>query len=364
MKVLLVGGHLSPALAIIDELVKKNDIEIVFVGRKYVGNSEKTPSLEYKEITKRNLKFYNLNAGRLTRIFSLRSLINLIKTPVGFFQSYKIISDEHPDLIMSFGGYLALPIAVCGSLKKIRVFTHEQTISAGLTNKIISLFASKIFVSFEETKKYFNQSKTIVSGNPIREDILKIIDKPFNIVKDRPIIYVTGGSLGSHSVNVLTESILNPLLNKYIVIHQTGNIKEYDDFYRLKKIKKSLPPNLSRNYFLVEHFFQEQLGYIYSIADLVISRAGANTFFELASMQKPTIFIPLPWSSNREQQKQAEIFFKLGCGEIFSQSQKPSELLQLINKMIDNLPKYKNSFINLNKFNRKDAAQVIIKEIC
>lgn len=363
MKIIITGGHLSPALAVIDEIQKtRNDVEIIFVGRKH-AYQDRSLTLEYKEISRRGIIFYHLTAGRLTRIISLNSLINFLKTPIGFFQALRIVRNEKPNFILSFGGYIALPVALSAKLLKIRVYSHEQTISPGLANKIIAKFADKIFVSFDESKKFYPPDKVILTGNPIKNSILKIIKKPFDILKNKPVIYVTGGSLGSHSINTHIQEILKNLLNKYIVIHQTGNVKNYNDFEKLSTYKKNLPYDQKNNYYLVEHFTEEELGYIYSLADLVVGRAGANTFFELIYLKKPAIFIPLPWSANQEQLKQASIFQQAGTGEVFNQFDNSQKLLELIEKLIKNHDSYKKNFNNLTVIYEKNAAKNIVSEI-
>lgn len=364
MKLLITGGHLAPALALIEEIEKsKKQVDIIFVGRKYPIDKERTLSLEFKEISKRKLEFVSLEAGRLTRVIAFSSLIGILKIPLGFINAFLIINKHRPSHIMSFGGYLALPIVFWGYLFRIPVFTHEQTVKPGLANKLISIFSKKIFVSFEEVKNNFPAKKTYVSGNPVKPSIFIIRKKPFNIIKNQPVIYVTGGSLGSHSINMHIKKIIVSLLKDYIVIHQVGDTKEYHDYEDLLLLKNKLPKELKAKYFLEKHFFDDQIGYIYDISDLVVGRAGANTFFELLALHKPALFIPLPWSSGREQQHHAEIFTKAGCGEIFHQITPSEKLLRLINKMLDKIDYYKNNFNNLSKFYKKNVAKYLIEEI-
>jgi UDP-N-acetylglucosamine--N-acetylmuramyl-(pentapeptide) pyrophosphoryl-undecaprenol N-acetylglucosamine transferase len=365
MKLLITGGHLSPALALIEELEKtKKEVEIVFVGRKYPLDRERTLSLEYKEINKKNLNFISIEAGRLTRTMSVSSFISIFKIPLGFIQAFFIINKQRPNLIMSFGGYLALPIVFWGYMFRVPIFTHEQTINPGLANSLISFFSKKIFVAFEEVKNNFPKNKTFVSGNPVKPSIFKISEeKPFEIIKDRPVIYVTGGSLGSHSINLHIKKILEPLLEKYIIIHQVGESKEYHDFEDLIVMKKELPKEKQNRYYLAKHFFDHQIGYIYSLADLVIGRAGANTFFELLALKKPALFIPLPWSSGREQQHHAEIFVRAGCGEIFHQIETSGKLLRLISQMLDKINYYQNNFKHLSGRYKKNVSKYLIDEI-
>ncbi|EKE13656.1 MAG: hypothetical protein ACD_12C00873G0002 [uncultured bacterium] len=364
MKLLITGGHLAPALALIDELEKtKKNVDVIFVGRKYPTDKERTLSLEYKEISKKNLDFVSLEAGRLTRAITVSSFISIFKIPIGFLQAFFIVNKYRPNYIMSFGGYLALPIVFWGYIFQIPIFTHEQTIRPGLANKLISFFSKKIFVSFDEVKNNFPAKKTYVSGNPVKPSIFKIGKKPFEIKKDRPVIYITGGSLGSHSINMHIKKIITSLLERYIIVHQVGDTKEYHDYEDLLIVKNQLPKELQLRYFLVKHFFDDQIGYIYNEADLVIGRAGANTFFELLALKKPALFIPLPWSSGREQQHHAEIFTKAGCGEFFHQITPSEKLLRLINQMIGRIDYYKGNFKYLSNLYKKNVSKYLINEI-
>ncbi len=323
-----------PALALIDSLVDNKSIEIIFVGRKFNLDSEQSYSLEFQEIEKRKIKFIPINAGRA-------ALKNFFQIIFGLVNAFKIVNKEKPRLIFSFGSFLGFPFAFVGWLTGIPIFIHEQTLNPGFANRLSGFFAKKVFVSFPQSAKFFNKNKVIVSGNPVRKEIFEVKSKPFEIDKKMPVIYITGGSLGSHSINSHFLKILPKLLEKNIVIHQTGNVKEYKDYETLSKMKESLPKELQSRYFLREHIYSHEIGYVYSLADLVISRSGANTFFELVALKKPSILIPLPWSARLEQQKQADLFVSSSLGEVFSQFDSSEKLLQLIDKMMGNLDSYK-----------------------
>jgi len=364
MKIIITGGHLAPALAVIEEIVLTHkESEIIFVGRKYALDSEKTVSLEYKEIEKRKIKFIPLQAGRLTRILSFKTIRNILRIPLGFINGFFIIINNKPEVILSFGSYIALPIVFWGFVFRIPIYTHEQTINPGLANKIIGLFSKKIFIAFDEAKKYFSPKKIVISGNPVRKSIFLTKNKIFNFEKDRPAIYVTGGSLGSHSINLHVKAIVKKLLTDFIVIHQVGDTKQYHDYEDLETFKEKLPNELKKRYFLKKHFFEEEIGYIYNQSDLVIGRSGANTFFELIALRKPSLFIPLPWSSGREQQRHAEIFAKAKTGEIFHQLEPSEKLYRLIKTMIKSINTYRSNFINLENFYKQDASKVIVSYI-
>lgn len=357
MKIMITGGHMAPALAVIDQL--KNH-EVIFVGREY---SEGRISLEYQEISKRNIRFYNLHAGRLTRLPSLKTALNILLVPFGFLQAIIITLKEKPDIVLTFGGYLGLPVAWSAHLLKIPVYLHEQTISPGTAARKIGEWATKIFISFEETEQFFPKEKVVLTGNPVRFEVMKTIKKPFDIKKNRKVIYITGGSLGSHNINQYIRNILFKLLGDYVIIHQTGDTKKYHDFEDLEKYRETLPQVLKEYYFLRKHFYAEEIGYIYEIADFVLGRAGANTFFELIAVEKPAILIPLPWAANNEQRLQAGLLEKAGAVEIFDQSNSSENLYRLIEKMNNNLDGYKINFKALKKFYKSNAAEKIIDEI-
>jgi len=360
MKILITGGHPTPALALIDELKKYKEMEIVFVGRKFPIIGEKNYSFEYQEIRKRKIKFIELKTGKLTRFFSKESLINFFLIFIGLFNGLRILIFERPSLVFSFGGYLGLPIAFWAFIFRIPILIHEQTISPGLANRVIGIWAKKVLLAFPQAKIFFNRKKTLVVGNPIR---FKDVKRPVNnlLTKKRslrrPIIYVTGGSLGSHIINLHMEKILPFLLKKYIVIHQIGNISQFNDYLRLKNKFKS------SNYFPYTHIEEEKLKEIYQKADLVVSRAGANTFFELLAFTKPTIFIPLSFSASNEQKKHALLFLEVGVGEVFEEGDRSFKLLNLIDKMINNLKKYQDNFKKLRYLNQQNVSQKIAEII-
>ncbi len=364
MKLLITGGHFTPALSLIEALQRKySSLSIVFVGRKFISESEKTHSLEYKEIEKRNIQFIHLETGRFTRIMSLKTVMSLFRIPLGFVNAFRILQKEQPTAVFSFGGYIALPIAFWAYCFRIPIYTHEQTIHPGLANRVIGKLATKIFLAFREASAFFDQQKVKIVGNLVRDSIAKISRRPFAIQKNRPVLYITGGSLGSHSINIHIFSLLPKLLRKYIVIHQIGDTKEYEDYNEAIRTKKMLSPFLKKYYYPRKHFFEDEIGYVYSLTDLVVGRSGANTFFELIMLQKPSLFIPLPWAAYNEQEKHAEIFKKYGTGEIFHQADTSRNLMQLIEKMMNKLESYKKNFTSLQYLYKKNAADFIVKEI-
>lgn len=356
MRIVITGGHPAPALAVIHELLTQKETDIHFIGRQFAVDDGVAESYEFKQIKKLDLPFYNLQTGRLTRVWSYTTVRNFLRIFSGMYDSYILLSKIKPDVIMSFGGYIALPLCIVARFMDIYVITHEQTISPGIANKIIGKFAHKILISFPETMKYFEVKKTLVTGNPMREDALHIVKKPFNFSKTKPVLYITGGSLGAHSINVHVEKILDKLLKKFIIVHQVGNIEEYKDFERLSSLRR-------KNYYVVSHLSTDEVGWAFKTADIVVSRGGANTTFELIYFKKPCVIIPLPWSGSNEQEQHGKLFAHSGAGEIFYQSHDSEQLYDKIMKIHADMLSYKKNFALLQKYLYLDAAEKIVEEI-
>lgn len=354
MKILITGGHITPALAVADEL---SNSEILFVGREYALSSDRVKSFEYEEVKKRGYRFINLSAGRLTRTFSFQTFLNALKIPYGFITALHIIQKERPKVVLTFGGYLALPIAIAAYLHHIPIVTHEQTIHPGSANRFIAGLARKVFISFPEAKKYFPSSKVLLSGNPIRDEVRIVVKKLPEFKKTRHVLFITGGSLGSHDINSMAFSILPELLKTFMVIHQTGAATEFKDNERAKEIT-------DENYFCFDHIESDLIGFVFKQADLVVGRAGANTVFELLALKKPSVLIPLPWSAFGEQQKHAEYLKELGVSEVFNQSEGSQKLLSYITAMYEDLEKYRKNFDTIKlPYDPTSAAKQISQEV-
>jgi UDP-N-acetylglucosamine--N-acetylmuramyl-(pentapeptide) pyrophosphoryl-undecaprenol N-acetylglucosamine transferase len=315
-KILITGGHLTPALAVVDELKKQGFHKIIWIGTKYNQAGNKNLSPEFNIITSKKIKFYDIKAGKLSRTWSLKTIWpatrNFIFILIGFINSFIILLKERPKIIVSFGGYIALPIVIVGKLMKIKTVTHEQTLTIGLANKIISKFADKIFVSWPDSLKHFPKEKTILTGNPIRKEILKRPKKSqlTSFENNLPIILITGGNQGANFINKNIFEILPKLLKKYNVIHQTGNSSVTLDYEKALNIKKELNDSYNQRYKVFTYLNASQMSEALWYSDLVISRAGANTVTELALLGKKTILIPIPWGTNNEQYKNAKFLEK------------------------------------------------------
>lgn len=363
-KILICGGHPTPALAVVDELKRNHaEIDLIFVGRKYAIESERTLSYEFKGCTERNIQFRELQAGRLTRLITKSSILNMLRVPFGFFQALIILLQENPTVVISFGGYIALPISFWSWILQKPVFTHEQTMKPGTANKLIGFFSQQIFVAFESVISYFPHSKTQWIGNPVRDVVFKQNPLTFELDETMPILYITGGSLGSHSINNHVFTLLPELLQKYTIIHQTGDVKEYGDYDQSIKLKREWKKTAPNRYVPLAHVSDADIGAVYEKAEFVIGRSGANTFFELIALQKPAICIPLPWSANGEQKAHADFFHQHMIGEVFDQKNESALLLKIINAMHKQIKTYKEAFNSLPLQLKDDATQTLVEKV-
>ena len=326
-KILITGGHVTPAIAVIDQIRSLNlPWTIVFVGRTKAVEGGSHFDLEKKLIEEKNIAFIPIQTGRIQRSFTKYTLVSLIKIPFGFVHAMSILRKEKPNLILSFGGYIAVPIVVAAALLKIPVVTHEQTRKPGLANRLIAHFAKRIFVSFEDIGKSFPPSKVVYTGLPIRKEILEPSQKPPFAVDLRhyPVIYVTGGSTGSESINNLLFPIIPELLQNYTVIHQTG----FASFVEAHELRRRLSSTVRDRYIIGKYFEGEEASWIIQHASLVVGRSGANTVMELALLGKRAICIPLPWAGAGEQSENAHWLESLGLSDVIEQKTATSESLQ------------------------------------
>lgn len=324
MKILFTGGgtagHILPIIAIVREMRRVYpgpDLEFFYLG----------PKDEFGQIllSQEEIKIKPVLAGKIRRYFDwkapFQNLFDLVfKIPLGIFQAFFYIFILAPDLIFSKGGFGSIPAVVAGWLLKVPIFLHESDISPGLTNRLLSRFALEIFVSFPDTE-YFNPSKMILVGNPIRKEILEGSKEAaisfFKLRGGKPVILILGGSQGAQRINDKILEILPELLKNFEVIHQCGekNFKEVKAESEVV-ISKELAPF----YHLFSFLKEEGLKQAYAVSDLIVSRAGSGTIFEIAAISKPSILIPLPEAAQNHQVKNAYAYAQSGATVVLEES--------------------------------------------
>lgn len=371
------GGHVSAAQGIIDEIItrypeaKKNNI--LYIGGKLVSESfSNSKSIEQTRFENSDIPFIAISGGKLQRSFSIKSIKLLLGFFGGFIDAWKILSRYQPDFVFSTGGYVSLPVCLVAAIKKIPIYIHEQTAAIGLTNKILKNFAKKIFITFPQSAKYLPAEKVIYSGNIIRKCIFKINDQ--NPVGDAlkemiphkknfPIIYISGGGQGSHFLNLNIRQMLKYLLLEYQIIHQIGDNGVNKDYEVMVAEKLKLPRNLQNRYFPTKYVNEEEIGNLFDKMDIYLGRSGANIVYEMGVIAKPSILIPIPWVTNNEQQKNAEILVDCGIGKIIPEGLVTAEQLyqQLKTYKIEfNQGKYTPDNDKLKKLFPINASETIV----
>jgi len=293
MKIVITGGHHSSALPVIEEFRSKYPgTEIHWFGHRRSAASDKHDSLEFKEITSLNIPFYDLKAGKVYKTFNI---IRLLRVPLGFLQACKWLLKIKPDVILSFGGYLAVPTVISGWFLGIPSITHEQTVVVGYANKLLSKFVKKICIGWKDSEKFFPASKVIYSGVPLRKSVFEIGSDSFNSDNNLPTIYITAGKAGSHTINEVVKEALPELLSICNVIHQSGDHSKFNDYDQLEMIYKEVGGLANGKLYLRKFVMDDEIGEAFNKASVVVSRSGAHTITELLALEKPCVLIPIPW---------------------------------------------------------------------
>ena len=362
MKLVITGGHHTSALPVMEEIQKlKPDCEFIWIGHKHSMARDNNPSAEFQDITALGIQFYDIGAQKFYRVYNPLKLMIIL---FGVVRAYKLLRKLRPDGVLSFGGYIAFPVVVAASALKIPSVTHEQILVAGISNKAISFFVKKIFVSHKETKKYYNRSKVIFTGLPLRKEIFSQTSNVFIFSNSDPVLYVTGGKQGSHRINMALKGILPELLEFCNVIHQCGSTTEFNDLKVFEDLKENLPTEKKGKYYVAPYITKEYIGEVMAKADLVVSRSGAHTVFELVALAKRAILIPITNVARNEQVKNALLFSSTGLGKIiYEKDLTPNPLLSEIKYMLEHKSEFNPQGTGAFVINT-DSAKTIAYETC
>lgn len=358
----MTGGHVTPGLAVVSEIRRLHpEWRILWIGRRTALEGITVESEEYRLVTKQGIRFFTLTTGRFTRLWSIRTLFSLIKIPIGYAAALFWLARVRPAIIVSFGGYIALPVVTAGAMLGIPSLTHEQTLAPGLTNRIIAGLVDRICVSFPETRARFAKGKTVVTGLPIRGELLAAA-KPLRLTQTEslPVVYITGGSTGAVSLNTVVFPLVTHLTEIYTVIHQTG----HPSFTQAMRVRDELPMAQKERYRIAPFFDIEDLAGILSRARIVIARAGANTVGELAALGKVAILVPLPWSAGGEQKANALWLAQNGGSVVLDQQGLTDEAMErAIHEMMANYVRYQERAKRLVRTFPRDGSERLVEEI-
>ncbi|MGN0325495.1 MAG: undecaprenyldiphospho-muramoylpentapeptide beta-N-acetylglucosaminyltransferase [Lachnospiraceae bacterium] len=343
-KIVLTGGgtagHVTPNIALLPTL-RSLGYEISYVGS-YDG-------IEKRLITDFDIPYYGVATGKFRRYLDPKNLTDPFRVIKGYGEAIKILKEIQPDVVFSKGGFVSVPVVRAAASLKIPCIIHESDLTPGLANKLCIPVAKKICCNFPETMKYLPEGKAILTGSPIREELSKgdkiAALKMCNFSANLPVILVIGGSLGANAINSAIRQVLPKLLPDFQVVHICGK----------EKIDNLL---LNTSGYKQFEYVKAELKDLFAMADLVISRAGANAICELLALKIPNLLIPLPAKSSRgDQILNAESFEAQGYSMILKEDElDESTLLDKIHELYFTKDTYIN---NMSKSVVHDSIRII-----
>ncbi|MCI9105018.1 MAG: undecaprenyldiphospho-muramoylpentapeptide beta-N-acetylglucosaminyltransferase [Lachnospiraceae bacterium] len=327
-KIVLTGGgtagHVTPNLALLPSL-KELDYEIHYIGS-YNG-------IERKLIEGAGIPYDGISSGKLRRYFDRKNFTDPFRVLKGCVEAMKLMKKYHPDVVFSKGGFVAVPVVLAARHYKIPTIIHESDMTPGLANKLCIPSAAKVCCNFPETLEYLPKEKAVLTGSPIRKELLegdRLTGLNYSgLSASRPIILVIGGSLGSVAVNNQIRKILPHLLETFQVIHICGK----------GNLDESL---IGKTGYVQYEYVDAPLRHLFAAADLIVSRAGANSICEILALRKPNILIPLSAAASRgDQILNARSFEKQGFSKVLEEEQITEEnLLLAIKDTYENRQQY------------------------
>lgn len=336
------AGHVTPNIAMIPRL-KELGYKISYIGS-YEG-------IEKKLIEELGIPYYGISSGKLRRYFDVKNFTDPFRVLKGFMEAKKLMKELKPDVVFSKGGFVTVPVVIAASRRKIPTFIHESDMTPGLANKICIPFATKVCCNFPETISNLPKDKAVLTGTPIRQELLTGSREKglafTGLSPDKPVILIIGGSLGATAVNEAVRFILPELLEDFQVVHLCGK----------GKLDESLRD--TKGYMQYE-YIKKELADLFALADIVISRAGANAICELSALNKPNLLIPLSARASRgDQILNARSFEHLGYSKVLEEEEITKESLL---DAVHDLYKNRESYITaMSSSKHKDSIELIVQ---
>ena len=342
------GGHIFPAIAIANEIMSQfPGSEIKFIGAEGRMEMEKVPVAGYE--------IEGLWISGLQRRLTPKNLSLPFKVISSLWKSRKIIKEFNPDFTVGVGGYASGPLNYTASLLGIPVYLQEQNSFPGITNKLLKNKARKVCVAYEGMERFFPKEKIVITGNPIRQDLLRSdVSKIeaynfFSLDTEKKTVLIIGGSLGARTINEAMEANLEKIINSNVqILWQTG---------------KSFLGDLGKMPWGNRVTFIKRMDLAYAASDVVVSRAGAMSVSELSALGKPTIFIPSPFVSEDHQTKNAMSLVSKGAALMCKDSEAKEKIGDLLNDVLADNKKLKSLKSEIAKLGLPNASQTIVSEI-
>ena len=348
-KIVLTGGgtagHVTPNIALLPHL-KKEGYEVSYIGS-YEG-------IEKRLIEDFNIPYYGISTGRFRRYFDLRNFSDPFRVMKGYQQARQILAEIRPNVVFSKGGFVAVPVVRAAASLKIPCIIHESDMTPGLANKLCIPVAAKICCNFPETLQNMPASKTVLTGSPIREELVngnkEAALKLCGFTSNKPVLMVIGGSQGAASVNIMVREALPKLLPDFQVVHICGRDK-------VDNLMLTIPGYKQFEY------LKSELKDVFAMADLVVSRAGANAICELLALKKPNLLIPLQAGSRGDQIHNARSFEDQGFSIALREDYLDCDILvEKIKELYANRQLYIDNMCQSRQMNSIDSIMQLIKE--
>lgn len=318
------AGHVTPNIALIPKL-QELGYQISYIGS-YDG-------IEKKLIEELEIPYYGISSGKLRRYFDLKNFSDPFRVLKGFGQAKKLLKDLKPDIVFSKGGFVTVPVVIAAKRCKIPAIIHESDMTPGLANKLCIPSAVKVCCNFPETAEQLPADKAVLTGTPIRQELMngnKEAALQFcHFTSDKPVIMVIGGSLGAASINENIRKLLPQLLEKFQIVHLCGKGK-------IDTALRDTPGYVQFDY------IKKELSDLFALADIIVSRAGANAICEIRALHKPNLLIPLSAKASRgDQILNARSFERQGYSKVLEEEEISEEtLLHTILDLYDNRQSY------------------------
>ena len=318
------AGHVTPNIAMIPRL-KELGYTI-----SYIGSHD---GIEKKLIEDFKIPYYGISSGKLRRYFDPKNFSDPIKVLRGYTQARKLLKKLKPDIVFSKGGFVTVPVVLAAKHRKVPAIIHESDMTPGLANRLCIPSATKVCCNFPETVAHLPEEKAVLTGTPIRQELLSgdanVARKFTALTADKPVILIIGGSLGSVIVNDAIRKVLPQLLDKFQIVHLCGK----------DKLDESLKDTVG---YVQYEYIKEELADLFALADIVVSRAGANAICEISALEKPNLLIPLSAKASRgDQILNALSFEHLGYSKVLEEEQLSDDvLIEAITSLYDNRQTY------------------------
>jgi UDP-N-acetylglucosamine--N-acetylmuramyl-(pentapeptide) pyrophosphoryl-undecaprenol N-acetylglucosamine transferase len=355
------GGHVLPALAVLEELARRGQRgEVLWLGS--------AAGLEREAAARAGIPFRAIPTGKLRRYLSIHTATDAVRIPAGVAAAWRQVRRFRPDVVFSTGGFVSVP-SVIAAARSTPMLTHEQTAILGLATRINARFADVLAVSYEQTAQRAAaiHRRVVVTGNPVRAslangDAARALSR-FGFDQERPVLYVTGGARGASPLNDRLAALLPGLLDRVQVVHQTGPASANPDAARLAAERARWPTELQNRYQVVE-FVGDELADLYAVASLIVGRAGAGTVAELAMLGKPAVLIPLPGTGGDEQTHNARLLAEAGGAILISQAEAtPERLGALLRELLADPVRLSEMSAKARTVGRSDAASRLTDEL-